>query len=155
MRPSSPRRSATSRANGKLYRGSVISVGKRRSFLNDLNGPDVLLRDESPAAFDCQLQRYAAEFLPRNSGELDLVNDLAVIRWQQRRLWTLEQDLVRDYTTNTGETEDEFKSSFLSLLNNPKLRNLYRHQDHLQVRYKRTLHRLTGLRLIASVPKAA
>jgi len=130
-------------------------MGRRRSSRYDLNGRDIVLYNETSQDLDCLVQNYVAEHRPSNATELGLVHDLAFTRCQQRRLWTLEQDLIRDYTTNTGDSEEQFKAAFVALLENPKLRNIYRHQDHLRARYQRTLHRLTTLQMLASLPKIA
>ena len=91
---SSRRRIQASRANGRLSRGPITPEGKAISAQNarthQLTSASVVLTNEERAILDKMVTAYSAHFAPENPLDWDLVEELAVAKWRQRRLWAVE-----------------------------------------------------------------
>ena len=91
---SSLRKVLSSRANGAKSRGPVTPEGKRISAMNavrhGLLAETVLLSNESREDFEALLAAYKEKFQPRDEVEADLVEEMVVAKWRQRRLWSIE-----------------------------------------------------------------
>ena len=91
---SSRRRIQASRTNGRLSQGPITPEGKAISAQNarthQLTSASVILRNEDRAVLDKMLTAYSAHFAPDNPLDWDLVEEIAVAKWRQRRLWAVE-----------------------------------------------------------------
>ena len=96
---SSNRRIQSSRANGAKSRGPVTPEGKRKSASHTNSGvlrhgllsSLVVLDDEKPEIFAEIFNALTNEFAPQTEAERILVENMAVSRWRQMRLWVIER----------------------------------------------------------------
>ncbi len=83
-----------SRANGARSQGPVTPAGKQASSKNSckhgLLSKEIVLEGESQEEFDELLASYLEEHQPETPTERDLIQSMAVARWRQQRIWTLE-----------------------------------------------------------------
>ncbi len=83
-----------SRTNGAKSHGPVTEAGKQASSQNRLdhgfNSKRVVLPGESQEEFDELLASYLDEHQPETPTERTLIETMAVARWRQQRVWTLE-----------------------------------------------------------------
>jgi hypothetical protein len=88
------RRILASRANGAKSRGPVTLEGKRASAMNavrhGLTAQTVVLSNESKDEFETLLSEYTEKFQPQDRFEADLVQEMAVAKWRQQRVWSME-----------------------------------------------------------------
>lgn len=86
----------TARANGKKSRGPRTLAGKRRSARNSLRhgllAESVVLDEEDASLFERLLRRYTDEHRPTTAYAHALVENMAVARWRQMRLWAMEKE---------------------------------------------------------------
>jgi hypothetical protein len=109
---SSQRRLSSSRANGAKSRGPSTVEGKLVSSQNATShgctANSLVLTNESGDRFQSLLQSYLEELQPTTQLEMDLVEQMAVSKWRQRRLWTVETatiDLVMERQVEQIATE--------------------------------------------------
>ena len=101
-RPSSPRRIAASRANGKLSRGPLTPQGKRNSSLNNRShglstfNPFPLLPSESPAEFAALQSALENHHQPRNPREQSLVAAIIAAQWLNLRALAYQRDVLTE-----------------------------------------------------------
>ena len=97
-RKSNRSRAEASRFNGSKSKGPITPEGKARSSQNSrthgLTGKTAVLSNEDKLVFDAHLASYRQVFQPANQVEADLVYELSMIRWRQRRLWCTETALL-------------------------------------------------------------
>jgi hypothetical protein len=83
-----------SRTNGAKSHGPTTEPGKQASSQNRLahgfNSKRVVLPGESQEEFDQLLASYLEEHQPETPTERTLIENMAVARWRQQRVWTLE-----------------------------------------------------------------
>ncbi|MCC6537643.1 MAG: hypothetical protein IT162_08855 [Bryobacterales bacterium] len=164
---SSKRRRAASRANGKKSRGPVTPEGKARSAANstrhglasaNFTAASVCLFNEVKESYE---QLYAAlfdEHQPATATECLLIEEMAVARWRQQRIWVAESgiidkemcDLTPELLTKYGDNLDEtlrLASSLESLADNSNaLGLLLRYEARLSRQFERCLQRFLALR---------
>lgn len=91
---SSRRRIDASRANGAKSSGPSTPEGREISAMNALRhglaSNTVVLSNESHTRFQQVLDSYIHHFQPESEVEMDLVEELAVAKWRQRRTWSME-----------------------------------------------------------------
>src|SRR6266849_8050984 len=156
------RKSDTARANGAKSHGPKTAEGKKKSSMNALTHGltaktvNVVLANESDSRFKMVLDSYVKHFDPDGPIEMDLVEEMAVAKWRQRRLWSIEtaeldrqMDLLEeqlDDATNTavafGKLADE--SNILALV--------HRYETRMSRTYDRALKTLLKLREIRLGP---
>ena len=84
------------RANGRKSRGPVTAQGKANSSRNatrhGILANTIVLDEESRAGFFCQeLKALRTFFKPSTIIESTLVENMAISRWRQARVWRLER----------------------------------------------------------------
>ncbi len=91
----------SSRANGAKSRGPITPEGKavssRNAVRHGLMSSTILIDGELPERFETLLASHVAEFQPENETEMMLVENMAVCKWRQLRIWALE---------NVGHSEE-------------------------------------------------
>lgn len=89
------RRSLTSAANGKKSRGPVTAEGKaivsRNAVRHGILAKNIVLDDESDGRFSALLAALHEEHQPRTITEVAFIDNMAVSRWRQMRLWSMER----------------------------------------------------------------
>jgi len=92
---STERQQNASRANGSKSRGPVTPAGKlassRNAITHGLLSATIVLQGESTDRFEKLLAALYAEFQPETPFEESLVENMAVARWRQRRIWGMEK----------------------------------------------------------------
>ena len=101
--PSDKQREA-SRRNGKKSRGPTSPAGKRRAARNcirhGLLAQAVVLDEEDAELFERLLRRYTDEHHPTTAVAHALVENMAVARWRQMRLWAMEKEGLQQEIRN-------------------------------------------------------
>jgi hypothetical protein len=167
---SSLRRINSSRANGAKSRGPVTPGGKRISSGNALRhglaAESVVLSTESRPRFEALLDSYMEKFQPRDQVEADLVEEMAVSKWRQRRSWSLETaavDLQIDRRRNHPDEELQKTDNpthsaigFIDLEDKSKAVSLFaRYETRMRRTYQRALSdldRVSKIRILQNEP---
>ncbi len=154
---SSQRRIKSSRANGALSRGPITAAGQAASAQNarthQFTAATVVLTNEDTAAFEQMLATYTIHFRPQDPIEEDLIEELAVAKWRQRRLWTIEcaaidheMDLQQPEVDARYQTIDQptrLTLAYKFLTDQSKLlSNLSRYESRHRRAYEKALDRL-------------
>ena len=110
------RQKQAARANGARSRGPITPEGKlassRNAMTHGLLAGTVVLEGESVERFHALLDNLLAELQPQTTVETTLVENMAVARWRQMRIWGIEkanmehQMRVRAETGCASEDED-------------------------------------------------
>ena len=107
---SSQRRIDASRANGSLSKGPITPEGEARCCQNarthGLTANSVVVAAEDKAQFQALLDSYISHYAPENPVERDLVEEMAVCKWRQRRVWTIEAAAIDVQTDRQQPTVD-------------------------------------------------
>src|SRR5438105_15372363 len=115
---SSQRRIDASRANGAKSHGPITPEGRETSSRNAIThgftAHTVVLTNESVDRFEQAVDSYAGHFQPQDEVEMDLVEELVVAKWRQRRAWSME----------TATLDHELD------LQDPELVSEWEHLDH-------------------------
>jgi hypothetical protein len=156
---SSERSVLASRANGAKSRGPVTPEGKRKSSLNAIRhgmlSQVLLIQGESQENFISLFNEIYDEFQPRPGVETTLVENMAVSRWRQTRLFNLEStgitsEIRRRAAMGLGEQDDLAKrtADAVKMLtdHSSMLEFLSRHETRCARQYDRSLKRLIELR---------
>jgi len=165
--PSSKRRIAASRANGKKSRGPVTPEGKARSAANSLvrHGLSstntiptaICLSNEDHQEFVLLHQALVTEHTPVTTTEHLTVYEMAVIRWRLHRAWLMESALVDNQMDHmVAEIDDTYEAvdettrtalAFRALTEqSPTLSVLNRYDARLTRQFDKCLARLDNLR---------
>ena len=117
-RPTTEAQRAAARANGSKSHGPVTDEGKAKAAMNalrhGLTAATLVLTTEDKPKFDELLNAYIDEYRPATQTESDLVQEIAVSKWLQRRCWALQTALI-DVTMD--RMEDEIDEEFTELPN--------------------------------------
>ena len=112
---SSKRKLASARANGSKSCGPITPEGRLNSALanqrHGLTAQTLTLTNESEAVLIQMQQEYTHQFQPVGPVEMDLVEALAVAKWQERRIWTIQTatlDLRMD--SQMSEIEQKYQA---------------------------------------------
>ena len=93
--PISLARQLASRANGARSKGPVTPEGKlassRNSTRHGMLSQTIVLEGESNERFEAMLAAFTADYQPANESETSLVENLAITRWRQMRVWSIEK----------------------------------------------------------------
>jgi hypothetical protein len=149
-------RTLAARANGARSRGPVTPEGKQRSSQNALRhgllAQCILLRDESPEAFQALLDQHLARLDPADGVEMGMIEEMAASFWRLRRAWALETRVLDNEVAaqTEGDRRDRMAAAFSSLAAKPALGLMHRYETRLHLIYQRALHNLLLLR--AAIP---
>ncbi len=92
---STERQQQASRANGSKSRGPVTPEGKLASSRNAIThgvlSTTIVLKGESTDRFLDLLAALLEEFQPQTAFEESLIENMAVVRWRQMRIWGMEK----------------------------------------------------------------
>jgi len=117
-RPITEAQRAAARANGAKSHGPVTDEGKAKAAMNalrhGLTAATLVLTTEDKPKFDELLGSYIDEYQPATQTESDLVQEITVSKWLQRRCWALQTALI-DVTMD--RMEDEIDEEFTELPN--------------------------------------
>jgi hypothetical protein len=84
----------SARANGAKSKGPKTDQGKLRSRFNALRhglaARTVCLTEEERPYFDAMVEAYNQRFQPADDVEEDLIEQMCVAKWRQRRCWSME-----------------------------------------------------------------
>ena len=93
MRTESQKQAA--RANGAKSRGPITPEGKlassRNAMTHGILSGTIVLQGESEERFNALLADLHAELQPQTTVEITLVENMAVARWRQLRIWGVEK----------------------------------------------------------------
>jgi hypothetical protein len=158
----SPKQLAANRANAKKSSGPKTPAGLAKSSRNStrhgLLARTIVLSGESPERFKLLLDDLTAELHPTTAIERSLVENMAVARWRQMRLWameraemTLEMDRQQSEpeTTDPNPTHDAANAAlaFRNLSDHSRALDLMRRYEASCARqYNNSLDRLLKLR---------
>ena len=149
------------RENGAKSRGPVTPEGKARSSLNairhGLTAGTVLLDAEAAERFSLMYEGYRDLWKPINIMEEDLVEEMAVCKWQERRIWSLESSSIDiEIVRQQPAVDKEWKSAdmpcrtalaFGKLADDSHSLNLMlRYRNAINRQYHRALNQLLSLR---------
>jgi hypothetical protein len=159
------RRSVTSAENGKKSRGPKTAEGKRnssrRATKHGLLAKHLLLDHESTARFYAIVTELHDEFQPQTPSESAAVDNMALCRWRQMRIWTYEHAAMRHEMTRQQQSQPcddpaicgarafrtlADQSGSLALLN--------RYETSYDRQYSRALRRLVAIREAKKVNSA-
>ena len=97
-RPITEAQRAAARANGAKSHGPVSDEGKAKAAMNALRhrlaAATLVLTTEEKGKFDELLGAYIDDYQPATQTESDLVQEITVSKWLQRRCWALQTALL-------------------------------------------------------------
>ena len=149
------------RENGSKSHGPTTPEGKARaaqnSYKHGLTASIVVIPDvESQELFNEAQQRLVATWQPVNEVEHDLVEEMAVCKWQERRIWQMETDT---FDIQIQAQEQEYREMFQDdggngrkavafgkLAETNRLDLLLRYRGTLNRQYHRAMNQLIKLR---------
>ena len=105
-------RSEAARRNGAKSNGPKTPEGKAISSMNALRhgmtAKAILLTNENPLAYTKLAAAYYEKFQPADDIERDLVDEMVIAKWRQRRDWSNEAalfDLEMDHQTKKVDAQ--------------------------------------------------
>ncbi len=115
----------------------------------------VVIAKESSEQYQEMLDAYIQQFQPIGPVELDLVEEMVAAKWRQRRLWSIETDLIEDQILIQTEKLDKDYSdydphcplsyAYAALAESGSLPFLTRNESRLERAYFRALKLLLEL----------
>lgn len=157
---SSKRRILSSRANGAKSSGPITPLGKQISSQNGTQhghaAKTLVLTNESRDRYQTLHQSYVDELQPQTQIEMDLIEQMAVSKWRQRRLWTVEAatlDLLMQ--RQCEQIDQEFESideatrlaiAFQSTAEKGAMGLFHRYETSMRRSWDRALDRLESIR---------
>jgi hypothetical protein len=151
----SPAQSDASRQNGSKSQGPVTPDGKSRSSRNGIRhgflANTVLLETESRDRFMALCADLDQHFEPATEIEAGLIETMAVCRWRQMRLWSMERAaLAHEIEKRSSEEEDtptRVALAFHTLCENSRAgETLNRYESRYDRQYNRALQSLNQIR---------
>jgi hypothetical protein len=155
---SSLRRILASRANGARSRGPVSAEGKSRVSFNALRhgllARCVVLRNESPEAFQGLLADYLAHFQPVDNVELGMIEEMLSAFWRQRRAWAIETCTIDTAVAREPAGSDEISRLTAAYTTAPQLALIERYETRLHRIFQRALSNLALMRTFPALGSA-
>src|ERR1035438_4382561 len=156
---SSQRKIDSARANGAKSHGPKTEAGRKTSSMNavthGLYSKGVVIAKESSEQYQEMLDAYIQQFQPIGPVELDLVEEMVAAKWRQRRLWSIETDLIEDQILIQTEKLDKdspdydphgpLSYAYAALAESGSLPFLTRNESRLERAYSRALKILLEL----------
>jgi len=159
-----PLQLAANRANALLSTGPRTPTGQLKSSTNStshgLTTRHALLSYEDPAAYEDHHQSYAARFRPQSPIDVELVTELADLRWRLSRVPGFEVELLNaEFLKLTTEPEFEpvirnltsehqvMAIAFTRLVETKVLQNLFHQEARLARRAEKLETRLENRRM--------
>src|SRR5579884_562794 len=143
------------RENGARSHGPISAEGKARSAQNaathSLSTANVVcLTSEDQQRYDAHCQSYADCWKPENIMEIDLVEEMAAAKWQERRCQSIETAILNmqmDMQPENLSGSDRFALAFMDLADHSKvLQLLLRYTSEHNRRFHRAMRQLIALR---------
>jgi hypothetical protein len=151
---SSKRKIRASQRNGARSRGPVTPAGRLKSSANSarhhLLSKTILLESERPEAFADLLAGLTSEFNPQTETQRALVENMAVSRWRQMRIWAVEratlQSAMEAHDPNTTDSATRAAQAFRSLADDSRTLDLLgRYETRFDRQFARSLNLLIKL----------
>jgi hypothetical protein len=151
---SSKRKIRASQRNGARSRGPVTEAGRLKSSANSarhhLLSKTILLENERPEAFADLLAGLTGEFNPQTETQRALVENMAVSRWRQMRIWAVEratlQSAMDAHDPNTTDSATRAAQAFRSLADDSRTLDLLsRYETRFDRQFARSLNLLIKL----------
>lgn len=148
---SSDAQKAASRANGAKSQGPVTAPGKlnvaRNAIRHGILAHTIVLEGEDSALFETLIRDFTAEFQPRGPVQTALVENLAVSRWRQMRIWGLEKEglnhEIRNQVQEPHHPAARAAQAFRALCDQSRSLDLMnRYETHYDRQFARALSRL-------------
>lgn len=150
----SDRKAQASRKNGAKSRGPITPEGKRRSSQNrrrhGLLAKTIVLAAEQPERFTRLLTSLCNEFEPQTPVEMALVETMAVARWRQMRIWSMEKANLEHEIRNRTDSADPATQAALAFRDltdqSRSMELMNRYESRYDRQFTRALSRLCELR---------
>ncbi len=151
---STERRIRASQLNGARSRGPVTPAGRQKSSANSarhhLLSKTILLENERPEAFADLLAGLTSEFNPQTETQRALVENMAVSRWRQMRIWAVEratlQSAMEAHDPDATDGATRVALAFRSLADDSRtLDVLSRYETRFDRQFARSLNLLIKL----------
>ena len=151
---SSERRIRASQINGARSRGPSTPAGRQKSSANSarhhLLSKTILLENERPEAFADLLAGLTSEFNPQTATQRALVETMAVSRWRQMRIWSVEratlESAMEAHDPDTTDPATRVARAFRSLADDSRtLDVLSRYETRFDRQFARSLNLLVKL----------
>jgi hypothetical protein len=166
---SSQRKIDSARTNGAQSHGPKTEEGRKISAMNavthGLYAASVLLSHESQEQHRQMLEAYIQQFQPAGQAEFDLVEEMVVAKWRQRRLWAIEanlfeaemltQEKILDQQYSSYDEMCQLSFTYRALATSSVLPFLTRHESRLERAYSRALTNLLELQRLRKVAQSA
>ena len=148
---SSKQRLEANRANAKRSTGPATESGKARSKMNALKhghaAKTIVIDGEDPREFEALRAGLERDFDAQTVTERELVGDLALLFWRQRRVSRFEAAITQKVLTSVWvRNENDKVKEIESLVCGDVLINLTRIDTSLANRIRRTIDQLERLR---------
>jgi hypothetical protein len=145
-------KSESARINGAKSRGPKTPAGKAVSSQNatkhGLFAYAIVIRGESPEAFQVFAESYVRRFEPRDDIELDIVRQMTAAMWRIARCWTLQTQTINEEMDLDGYGGDTVAARTFDSLSkrSPALQLLHRFENSYERVYNQAIRTLTNLR---------
>jgi len=156
---SSQARIDASKANGKKSRGPSTEAGKAISSQNALRHgltvSTILIDGEIPERFEALLGSLVAEYEPETETERQLVENMAISKWRQLRIWGLENIAHCEEIQRLAQVSEEMAAkgsaqrawyAFRELSKENAIATMSRLETRFDRQYNRALTRLMELK---------
>jgi hypothetical protein len=153
MRTQSQKQAA--RINGAKSRGAITPEGKlassRNAMTHGLLSGTIVLNGESEERFNTLLADLHAELQPQTTVEMTLVENMAVARWRQMRIWGMEKaGMEHEMRAQAGDATEDTATrcalAFRALSDNSRsLELINRYEARYDRQYLRAHHRFMQL----------
>jgi hypothetical protein len=153
------KRSKTSAANGKKSQGPKTPEGKaissRNAIRHGLVAKHLVLDRESAPRFAALLTEMHDQFRPRTPIESAEVDNMALCRWRQIRIWNIEKAILdeaigrQEIASPDSTTAARAADAFIELSHHSGLALVARYESRYDLQYTRAVARFQALRVIS------